>query len=202
MNKKNFYYIRLTISIIVLLLSIVAVLGLFYPFKFLDFQFLPVFERTIFDFSVLSLILFLALIVFTLLFGRFYCSCLCPFGIIQEFFFISKKKKAPIKNYPIKYFILAVSFGFLIGGTTFIIKYIDPYTIFSSSFNLTVFAIVALVLVLILTLSKNRFFCSNICPVGAILGLISKFSINKIYIDNKKCVSCSMCEKKMPHRSH
>lgn len=199
MNKKKFYYIRLTVSIIVLLLSIAAVLGLFYPFKFLDFQFLPVFERTIFDFSVLSLILFLAITGLTLLFGRFYCSCLCPFGIMQEIFsLISKKKKAPIKNYPIKYFILAVSFGFLVGGTTFIIKYIDPYTIFSSSFNLTVFGIVALVLVLILTLFKNRFFCSNICPIGAILGLISKFSINKIYIDKKTCVSCSMCEKACP----
>lgn len=45
---------------------------------------------------------------------------------------------------------------------------------------------------------KNRFFCTNICPVGALLGLISKLSMNKIYIQKDTCVSCGNCEKVCP----
>ena len=50
---KKFYYIRLTIAGIILLLSILAVCGIFYPVKFLDVQFTPLLGRVICDFSLL-----------------------------------------------------------------------------------------------------------------------------------------------------
>jgi len=33
------------------------------------------------------------------------------------------------------------------------------------------------------------------CPVGAFLGLASKFSIFKLKFDTDKCISCGLCEK-------
>ncbi|GAB4271613.1 MAG: 4Fe-4S binding protein [Candidatus Rifleibacteriota bacterium] len=45
-----------------------------------------------------------------------------------------------------------------------------------------------------LTRYKGRFFCNFICPTGAVLRLISSFSIFKLSIDKEKCVGCGLCE--------
>ena len=195
--KKLPYKIRLTIAGIVLILSALAVWGLVrYP---LDTQFAALFQRTVFDFSFAAVIILSGIILLTVLFGRFYCSVLCPFGILQEFAaLIFRKKNRPIGNYKFKYFIAALTFGALIGGTALLIRYIDPYTIFGSAVSLSLFGLLAAFAVIFLVFFKNRFFCTNICPVGAVLGLLSKISPNKIYINKNDCVSCGLCEKACP----
>ena len=194
---KKFYYIRLTIAGIILLLSILAVCGIFYPVKFLDVQFTPLLGRVICDFSLAAPVLFLIVIAVTLIFGRIYCSMICPFGILQEFAAIlfRKKENALHKSYGFKYIIAALTFGVLIGGSAIAVRYIDPYTIFGSAVSCSVFGITAALTVLAIVFFKNRFFCTNICPAGAVLGLISKFSLFKIYLDKDMCVSCGLCAK-------
>lgn len=197
--KINPYKIRLTIAGVFGILAIFAVCGLFYPVSFMDIQFTPILQRLIYDFSVLTAILFGIIIVLTLLFGRFYCSIICPFGILQEFaaFLRSKKKNTIHKNFGFKYLITGLTFGALIGGSAILIRYIDPYTIFGSAVSLSIFGIIFALFVFALVFFKNRFFCTNICPVGAVLGLISKLSVNKIYI-NDNCVKCGMCANNCP----
>lgn len=191
---KNIYKIRLTIGITIFILSILGITGLFYPVKIFDIQFMPLFQRLITDFSIIAAILFLGIVLITLLFGRLYCSLLCPFGIMQEIFaLIFKKKNTSQKNYPAKYFILAITFGTLTAGSAALIRYIEPYTYFGSLMSLSLLGLIASTIVLIIVLIKNRFFCTNICPVGAILGLISKISLNKINIDKSQCLNCSKC---------
>ena len=43
--------------------------------------------------------------------------------------------------------------------------------------------------------SKGRSYCNTICPVGTTLGLLSKFSLFHISIDESSCISCGACEK-------
>ena len=157
------------------------------------------------DFSIPVLFLFFGLILLTFLFGRIYCSTVCPFGIIQECFDIlykklakKKKKNPPQKNYKYKYIVAFVSFGVLLGGSTVLIRYTDPYTIALSAFSLSIFGIILTTGVLILVFFKNRFFCTNICPVGAILGLIAKYSLFKIKMNKNDCVACGVCARSCP----
>ena len=184
---KNVYKTRLIIAIIVLLLAILGIYGVFYSVKIFDIQILPLVQRVIVDFSIFALSLLIGIIILTVLFGRIYCSTICPLGIIQELtnilFWSKKRKNKYIKSYPIKYFILAISLGILFGGSATFIRYIEPYSYFGSAFTFSIVGIIALLSIIILTFFKNRFFCTNICPVGTILGLISKFSRNKIYIE-------------------
>ena len=196
MNKA--YLIRLTIAGIVGITAVLAVCGI-YPVKIMDLQFTAVLQRAIIDFSWIAAGISIAVILITLLFGRFYCSTICPFGILQEFAaLLFKKKGVPQKNLPVKYYIAAITFGGLIGGSALLIRYLDPYTMFGSAVSLSIVGIIFTLAVLALVFFKNRYFCTNICPVGAVLGLLSKISLNKIYIDKDKCVSCGLCAKSCP----
>ena len=192
--KIDPYKIRLTVAGIVLLLSILVVFGLFYPIKFMDIQFTPLLQRTVCDFSILAVCLSSGILLFTLLFGRFYCSIICPFGILQEFIALlrGKRKNTIHGNFGFKYLIAGLTFGTLVGGSALFIRYIEPYTIFGSIFSLTIFGIIVAILVLVLVFFKNRFFCTNICPVGAILGLIAK---NVVFAENETGVTDDLISK-------
>ena len=47
--------------------------------------------------------------------------------------------------------------------------------------------------ILLLNLSRERFWCRYICPLGAFLGLISRWNIIKLNIDPEKCIECHLC---------
>ncbi|MBQ8476438.1 4Fe-4S binding protein [bacterium] len=204
--KKYFYKIRLTAAAILLAAAIIGVLG-FYPLPVMHIEFTPLLERNITNFTFLTLISLAVLLVITLLFGRFYCSTLCPFGILQEFVNLIynkiKGKKLPNIEYielnPVKYYILALCFGTLIGTSALVIRYFDPYTIFGSFVSISAYGIIITFAVLVLVFFKNRFFCTSICPVGALLGLISKFSVFKMQMDDN-CIKCGMCARYCPSK--
>jgi len=199
--KLSPFKIRLLVAFAVFILTIFAFFGTlkYYPVNFANIQFVPLMQRLLTDFSITALALFSGLIVLTLVFGRFYCSIICPFGILQELLsLIVKPKNNCSKSFPVKYFIAALVFGALIGGSALFIRYIDPYTIFGSAVTLSIFGLIAALAVLAIVFFKNRFFCSNICPVGAVLGLISKISFLKVDIDKEKCLSCGLCSKNCP----
>ena len=212
MNKKNWYRIRLIIAILVFLTAAAGILGIFYPVRIFDIQFMPLLQRVIIDFSVIALVLLFFLTGLTLICGRIYCSLICPFGIFQEIIGFVRSLCPPLAgrwkssisrrgqnsiNFPLKYFISAILWGIFLGGSTIAIRYLDPYTVFGSAFSLTIAGLIVLGLVVAAVFIKNRIFCTNICPVGTVLGLISKFSINKIYMADG-CVSCGMCERNCP----
>lgn len=56
-------------------------------------------------------------------------------------------------------------------------------------------ALVTLLIIAILAWQHGRTYCNTICPVGTILGYVSKFSILAPIIDTSKCVNCHLCEK-------
>lgn len=58
-----------------------------------------------------------------------------------------------------------------------------------------------LALILALAVWKGRFWCNTACPVGTVLGLLSRFSLLKPKIDFSKCVKCGMCERACKARS-
>lgn len=57
-------------------------------------------------------------------------------------------------------------------------------------------AAVSLVLIAVLAIRGGRTYCNTICPVGTLLGWLSRFSWLKISIDADKCKNCRKCERK------
>ncbi len=223
MNKRKIiYFARLFFSALVLICSFLAFTNGFY---FLAHSFKVQLGANIASlfaaFSVTALAAVLAVLIFTFLFGRFYCSLICPLGILQDFInFLSFKKSKNYKNfYKTRYVIAAVVFAALVCGWAAGFKILDPYTNFgliaSSIFTpftdyllaedetyaytaLTLLiSLIPFIILIFLVLFKRRFFCTAICPVGTLLGISSKYGIFRLKI-NDSCIKCGACFKKCP----
>jgi len=55
-------------------------------------------------------------------------------------------------------------------------------------------ALSVFLLIVSMVLYRDRLFCNTICPVGAILGLLSKISFLKISIAKTSCTQCGNCQ--------
>ena len=254
-------------------LRIIAALFLFLgiTFFFVDFAgFMPTQFSWLERFQLVpalkshSWVIISLLLAITILFGRLYCSTICPLGVLQDVInFISKrihsKKKFEYKK-PVPYIRLFVLIIFLTEFTLFFAKlvitfvdgtskyissyfswgslYFDPYSIYGriacnvfkpiyqAGNNLYVyfcnqcgirevagmsayyvnaiplslaavgFALSFLIVIGYLAWRNGRTYCNTICPIGAFLGLLSRFSIFRVWIDQSKCGSCGLCAQK------
>lgn len=176
------------------------------------------------------------LIALTLIFGRVYCSTICPLGVMQDLisWFAGKRKKnrfkfSPAKSY-LRYGVLALFVAAIAAGIgsvvallapyssygriaqnllsplykwgnnllAFVAEKVDSYAFYSTDVvvaSLGTFAVAAVTLVVIgyLAWRNGRTYCNTICPVGTILGEISRFSLLKPVIDTEKCINCGKC---------
>jgi polyferredoxin len=59
-------------------------------------------------------------------------------------------------------------------------------------------AIGLLALVIVSSIFRGRLWCNTVCPVGAVLGMLSKHARFRLQIADAACVGCSMCERVCP----
>ncbi|MGN7613141.1 4Fe-4S dicluster domain-containing protein [Magnetococcales bacterium HHB-1] len=167
------------------------------------------------------------LIIFipTLFLGRFFCSWICPLGILNQFFsFIFNHRKAAEASrinayrpiFRIKYYLLAALLLAALFGTLQI-GLLDPIALTTRAFALTLFPalqhlglplsiqqpifhggiLIALLFVAIILANRllTRFWCRTLCPLGALLGLFSKASLFRIRRNVDLCTDCNQCQR-------
>lgn len=153
-----------------------------------------------------------------LLLGRAVCGFLCPFGLIQELLnkIPSPKFKLPRRFNYMKYFLLIVFVLILpvtseLGKPTFC-EYICPAGTLEAGLpliatheefrnvlgNLFALKISILIAVIIGCISIHRFFCRVMCPLGAIYGLLNRYSFYQLTCAADKCIGCGRCKKICP----
>lgn len=158
----------------------------------------------------LNVVVVVVVLLVTFLVGRLYCSIVCPMGIFQDLFTWVHKllfgKKRPFRyrkpqNW-LRYTVLALFVVLMVLGLNGIAALIAPYSAYARMVtNLhgtglpQIVAIVTLVVIGLLSFMYGRLWCNTICPVGSLLGLVSKCRLLGIKIDADKCVSCRKCEK-------
>lgn len=47
--------------------------------------------------------------------------------------------------------------------------------------------------IVLLNLARERFWCRYLCPLGALLGLFSRWNIPDLRVDAEKCIDCNLC---------
>jgi ferredoxin len=80
------------------------------------------------------------------------------------------------------------------------LKLFDNYTFYHVPMHFFAYRIMAATGLIFLALAllawfRERWYCNVICPVGAVLGLASKFSFFKLRIDEGSCTRCGNCSK-------
>lgn len=203
-----------------------------------SFQLFPSLLKA-FSFLQLSIISLIFILILTILFGRIYCSSLCPIGTLQDIVIFLKRKiikRARYKyikpNYIFHYSVLALVLLCIALGNTSLLNLLEPFsnygriltnlfepvsTILNNyvaavlskfeiftfydvpfrSITLSIFlgTFIFLFLIIYLSFFNGRFFCNALCPTGAILSLLSRFTIYKIVVNENNCTECGACEK-------
>jgi len=77
---------------------------------------------------------------------------------------------------------------------------IDSYAFYSVDVWLRsaialVIAVLTFAAVAVFAYKSGRGYCNNVCPIGALLGFIAKYSMVKIRINHSKCTKCGICAK-------
>lgn len=183
-------------------------------------QFLPALLSITGGHFVLGGLTVIILLFITALFGRIYCSVICPLGIMQDVFAwigrskVWKKlglKKLGPNHYRYSHDKKAVRLTIL-GVFTIACcmpisaawaHLIAPYSAYArmvqgfwgNNSELLIIAIITLVVIGIWSLVSGRAWCNTICPVGTILGLVGKHAVYRPVIDNTKCNGCHKCER-------
>ena len=153
-----------------------------------------------------------------LILGRAVCGFLCPFGLIQELLnkIPSPKISLPQKLLCMKYFLLIIFVLILpvvtkLGEPTFC-EYICPAGTLEAGLpliatheefhgvlgNLFALKISILLAVIAGCAVAHRFFCRVMCPLGAIYGLLNKYSFYQLNYASDKCVACGRCKNICP----
>ena len=151
------------------------------------------------------LLIFSFTVVTTLLWGRLFCSSLCPFGALQDFitrFGPSRwRLRAPQaihdKTIYLKYLILLMILtGAIVAEQISLFQYFEPFgTLFFLDGTVAMFSI--LIGFIIACFMVPRFYCRYACPLGAALGVVSLVSLWRIR-RVPQCEFCIVCEQACP----
>jgi len=165
----------------------------------------------------------LVILIPTLFLGRFFCGWICPLGSLNQFLGSirseSRQRKALIasnrykKWQTTKYFLLIAGLLAALCGSS-MVGWIDPFSLLVRSMGLSMLPAaaskkyvvvyqphywlsvlmgVAFLALLAMNLRVTRFWCRALCPLGALLGVASRWSIIGLHKDAATCNQCSRC---------
>jgi polyferredoxin len=176
------------------------------------------------DWQVLVIGAPLLLLALSLFFGRAFCGWVCPMGTVLDAvrsiaFWQKGRRKRPVQNKAgakrnshARYYLLigVVAGGFL---SLQFLGILDPLVIFhrtATTLTTDIFAlkqppvrillsVVSLVFValVVLELWRPRFWCRNLCPMGALFSLVSRWSLLNRRV-NTSCTGCAQCSRACP----
>jgi polyferredoxin len=164
-----------------------------------------------------GLFILVAILAVSWVFGKTFCSWLCPVGFISEMLGdFSKKlfgKNLTVPrwlDYPLrslKYLLL----GFFVWAIFFAMSTAALKTFLDSPYNLmsdvkmyyffadiSRFALITVLILVGLSLLVRGFWCRYLCPYGALLGVVSLLSFQKIRRNAESCIDCGKCAKVCP----
>jgi polyferredoxin len=238
----NLVKIRIFVSLAIFILFLLLFLGgeklaVFLSSTLLPFQFVPVLISVLTKPAALSVFGFVLIIIITMIFGRVYCSFLCPLGSLQDIIIALSRKVGWRKKHSfqkpynlLRYSILGLVIVSAAMGSMSLLNLLDPYSLagrmitqFAQPFFVWVYNVAVsllknfniylffketawlplsawlatlgfFTLILFMSVRCGRLYCNTLCPVGTLLGLISRLSLFKFGIEQTSCHECIRCE--------
>ncbi|MCM1310062.1 MAG: 4Fe-4S binding protein [Bacteroides sp.] len=142
----------------------------------------------------------------TLMFGRLYCSTVCPLGALID---LGARVRPSSKVYryrrgltAVRWLSMAVGAVALVVATPFARAWLEPYGLYGSLVrsvadgrSLVAAAVAALIAGVLMAVAyrRGRWFCNSVCPLSAPLGFLGRSAAFHIDINTDMCVQCRRC---------
>ncbi len=195
----------------------------FLPISSLMSLYYFILSGNIHPFHPAGLFIFVAVITMSLVFGKSFCSWICPIGTISEYigefgaklmqklFGHSVLKIPRWIDYPLrslKYLILAFfSYSIFAMSEKALEQFLyTPYNLMADVklydffANISEFSFIVIAVLFFLSIFIRNFWCRYLCPYGALLGIFSLLSPYKIKRNKNTCIDCELCAKACPQR--
>ena len=160
--------------------------------------------------------------VVTLVYGRIYCSTVCPMGTLMDCV-SAAGRYARRQRSAYRYrrearrtravFLMLFFVSLLVGGTI-IPTLLDPYSAYARMveellarplghaetpvrFAVASMAVACATALVVLAFAwrQGRLLCNSLCPIGTLLGFGARRSYFHIEIDPDRCINCGECER-------
>jgi ferredoxin len=182
-------------------------------------QMMPATLRLIGGAALGNIAVVLGILLVTLLAGRIYCSVICPLGVFQDIVLwirrtlgkVFPKSKALRKRFKfnrecrwVRYPVAALAIAGIISGLQIVVALLEPYSAYGRMIRslvgggpapLLIAAGVTFVAVVLCAWLWGRAYCNTICPVGTILGCVSRYQLFGVKVDEDKCIKCGACSR-------
>lgn len=169
-----------------------------------------------------SVVICIGWLIVTLVFGRIYCSSVCPLGTMMDIVYRLRRRRRPVgdprasfRYHPpkstLRNLMVIATFLSLVFGIVILAMFLDPYSTYAR-FCTYLFrpslgwhgqapfwwmwglSAATFAAVSIVAWRRGRLWCNTICPVGTTLGYVSRHSLIRIDIDTDLCTHCRRCE--------
>ena len=156
--------------------------------------------------------------VVTLIFGRIYCSTVCPLGTLQDCVSALRRFSHPGWRYSyappmprLRLTFMLTALVLMVTGWGVLPTVMDPYSSYARivggllgpleshipglGFTWASFGIGAGIALIVVALSfrGGRTLCNTICPVGSLLGMGAQRALMHTEINPDKCIDCGRC---------
>lgn len=182
-------------------------------------QFLPATLRLVGGATVGNIAVVLGILLVTLLLGRIYCSVICPLGVFQDVIIwlrrtlgkafpkckgLRKRFRFNKERRLVRYPVLALVIAAVIFDLQIVVALLGPYSAYGrmvislvggGPVPLLIAAGVTFLLIAICAWLWGRAYCNTVCPVGTLLGCVSRYQAVGIRFDASKCVKCGACSR-------
>jgi NosR/NirI family transcriptional regulator, nitrous oxide reductase regulator len=139
--------------------------------------------------------------VSTVLWGRLYCGRICAYGALTQLFdpIVPRKMRLeiPVRIEKhanlIKYGVLAAVMAYFFATRDVgIYRFVEPFWMFGLFGSTGMW--IGIAVLLVATVFVRNLYCRFLCPVGAMLGILSNLTVFKIK-RWAECNTCKICEK-------
>ena len=164
------------------------------------------------------------ILLYCIMFGRWICGFLCPFGLIQDLLHKIKTPKLKkgritrilsflkyiilvlfvaiiplaymLKDMPLPAFCKYICPAGTLGGAISLLIHPANTGMFEMLGPLFTWKFALMISILVGCVFIYRLFCRFLCPLGALYGLFNKISILGIKLEKNKCIDCGLCHAK------
>ena len=135
------------------------------------------------------------LALIALIFGRVFCSYICPLNLLLELIPVQKKKVLATRMLPMVSLGIVLILSLILSLPVF--NTISPIFALMRMllFGIGIEIILLGLIVIAAIIWGQKIWCRTLCPLGAIYGLLGYRRRLVLNIDESKCIHCKKCEK-------